>query len=95
MPELVGAISLSNSIRLVSNSGCTPLKPVMFPPGRERLSTTRSGSPTSHHHRNCARRLLGCKRRGRAACDDQIDIESINSERSAGNRLASPSADRC
>ena len=45
-PVVEGAISLSNSMRLVSSSGCTPLKPVMLPPGRARLSTTSSGSPT-------------------------------------------------
>jgi len=46
IPEVVGAISLRSSMRLASKSETTPLSPVMFPPGRARLSTARSGSPS-------------------------------------------------
>ena len=84
MPVVEGAISLSNSMRLASSSGCTPLKPVMLPPGRARLSTTSSGSPTIMTTGMVRRRPLDRKRGWCAAGDDQVGIAADHFGHKAG-----------
>src|SRR5215207_11204127 len=74
--EVAGAISVSNLIRLASKSETTPLSPVRFASGRARLATTRSGSPSEAMTTGIVLVAFLAARRGRAARDDQVDVET-------------------
>ena len=65
-------------------------RPVMFPPGRERLATnplpTGIASPY-HDNRNAGSRLLGSLNGGRAASQDDIHFHTSQFCRQAGKAL--------